>query len=207
MKWIAAPLVAALIAVGCVGGGSAADPESALSLVGPGGVVAIGDPIDEAKKAFPAPKGVQPDDAPLALSFLYSTGWSWTGPDGESFEAATKDGKIVMLAHGKENMMDSSKELDAQHRHAGKETRKAENRAALLAVWDRGEYARFLLVIKESLPLMGQGGGTMIGRVDDLKLLNFRADDPESFVKALELVLEKAPRSDTNAPKTTQPGE
>lgn len=206
MKWLAALVIAVLTAIGCVGGGSAADPKSALSLVGPGGVVAIGDPIEAAKEAFPAPKGVKPQEAPLALAFLYSTGWSWTAPDGESFEAATKDGKIVMLAHGREKMLDSSKEMHAQHQHAGKETRMAENRAALLAIWDRGEYARFLLVIKQALPLMGQGGGTMIGRVDDLKLLNFRADDPESFVKALELVLEKAQGKDSKAPKTTQPG-
>src|SRR5216110_1851652 len=105
--WIAIPIL--VVAVGC--GESpkveslppppaAAKPLSKMILsAGPAGGVSIGDTLDAAKKAFPAPADAMVFNSAMNFAIVTKEGWAWASEAGkEGFEAASKDGKIIAMA-------------------------------------------------------------------------------------------------------------
>jgi hypothetical protein len=157
-----------------------------MSLTGPGGTIAIGDALEDAKKAFPAPKDAEVFDTAMSFTILGVEGWTWGQGMGTGFEAGIKDGKVVALAH---TQLDgpAGDEAIAGHKDAlGEPTRMADGKTATMMVWEDGSNARFFIVFKGGNPLFGAGSLTIIGDKEQLKLLNYRSDDPETFVKQMD---------------------
>jgi len=157
-----------------------------LSLEGPGGAVALGDDLAAAKKAYPAPQGAQVFDNSLSFAVLAVDGWGWVEEKGMAFEAALKDGKIIALGLTNMGKAEPSSAIGDQKTKVGAPTRLAESDNAAVLVWESGENARFFIVFKKELPMFGQGAMTLIGPKEQLKLLNYRHDDPETFVKQID---------------------
>jgi hypothetical protein len=159
-------------------------------MMGPGGSVTIGDTLDQAKNAFPLPKGAQTFDSSMSFAIVTKEGWSWASEaERSSFEAGTKSGKIVALGVSSGAPMEGAlKEITDQ---IGEPARKAEGKTASAYVWESGENARFLVLVRDPLPLMPFTRLDLIGRKDDLKLLNYRAEDPASFVAQLDAATEQ----------------
>jgi hypothetical protein len=154
-------------------------------MAGPGGEVGLGDSLDLAKKAFPAAKGAQMFDAPMSFGLVSKEGWAWASEaENKAFEVATKEGKIIALADTSATPIDGV--LKQTTDRIGEPTRKAEGTTGSMYVWEWGENARFLLLIKQPLAMMPFTKLDIIGKKDDLKMLNYRADDPENFVKQLD---------------------
>ncbi|HVL38834.1 MAG TPA: hypothetical protein VM328_05530, partial [Fimbriimonadaceae bacterium] len=71
--------------------------DQVLALTGPGGIVRLGDPMEQAKKAFPIPKGAEQDDGPAVFG---DSSYSWSHPQtSESFGANGRSGKVAFLAY------------------------------------------------------------------------------------------------------------
>lgn len=168
-----------------------ADKAAALSLIGPGGSVSIGDNLDAAKRAFPAPKGAQVFDQSMNFTIITTEGWTWSSTDGkEAFEAATREGKVVGLALTKQGSLEA-KNLAASIAQLGQPTRKAEGKSAALYVWESGANVRFLLNSIGPAAILGNMNIILIGSKEDLKLLNYRADDPATMVKQFDLAADQ----------------
>jgi hypothetical protein len=165
-----------------------ATPAEILSLTGPGGKVSIGDGLDAAKKAFPAPEGAQKFDTTMSFTIVSQQGWTWgiEKPTTESFEAAVKGGKIVAMAR---TLGTSTTEPQATISELGEPSRKAEGKTASIYVWDAGDNARIVVHMKSNV-LMPLDLMMLIGKKEDLKLLNYRADDPDTFVKQMDAAAE-----------------
>lgn len=69
----------------------------------------------------------------------------------------------------------------------GPPTRKAENAQAAVWVWEKGEHARFFVNMRQDIPVFGKGNLTIIGAKADLKMMNYHAEDPETFAKQLSV--------------------
>lgn len=193
-SWIALLFAAACLA-GC--GDSTQKPaastpaspsgnQAALSVTGPKGTVAIGDDLAKAKAAFPAPKGAQVFDTSMNFAILGGDGWAWADPAGMGFEVALTKGKISGFAIteiGKAPGPDAIKQAVAKF---GEPTRKAMGKTADALVWEVGENARFTLLLRSGTAILGTGTMTLIGRKEDLKMLSYRADDPQTTVKIMD---------------------
>ncbi len=193
-------VVSALCLSALVGCGSQQTPESegkkpeaaqpkaspdALKLEGPGGTVTLGDEIAVAQKAFPAPEGAQVLPNSMSFRLITEDGWSWT-TDHTSFEAATKDGKVIGLAVTFARPEDAKNEPAATITKIGEPTKKADGKTAKLYVWDGGESVRFWGNAGGGPNGFEIGGLTVIGNKEDLKKLNYDAEHPEAFVNQLD---------------------
>lgn len=168
------------------------DAWGVLSFRGSGGVVNIGDSLDIAKKAMPPMKGAREGGA---VSFLVfgTEGWSWFMEDSSaSFEVMLRGGKIDGIAY-----TESGKQLEVYRRrvkgtikHIGEPTRHAKGKSSEVYVWQRGDYAR-LEVIAEMAP-NNFFYLCFIAREPDLKVLNYRPDDPQTLVMQMDLGAERA---------------
>lgn len=159
--------------------------ELVLKMDGPGGTVGIGDDVAIAKKAFPAPKGAQVYDNSMSYTIITPSGWCWSS-DNDSFEVATKDGKIIAigLIHNAPQAGEPAKTITK----LGEPTRKAEGNRAKVYVWENGENARFWITVSGGG--MDVGSIELIGNKEDLKLLNYHAEDPQLFVRQLDGIAE-----------------
>lgn len=167
----------------------APDSKPVVSLNGPGGLVGLGDTLDQAKKAFPPPVGAQIYKTSLNFAILKTDGWTWASPKGDmAFEAAARDGKIVALSL---TGGDVSAEPAATIKRIGQPARRAQGKTGIALVWDSGENARFFLHLNASGAIPGLAV-TLIGKSDDLKLLNYRSDDPDTFIKQSDAAAEQA---------------
>lgn len=185
------------LVAGCSQGGGteAPKPEASLtvpvkkasdgvtSLVGPSGTVRLGDPVEQAKKAFPAPKDAKAFDAPMSFGSIAKEGWAWSiEAKAEAFEVGTKDGKIVAIGR-----IDKSPDvLEKSLAQIGEPTRRADGKAMSVYVWDAGDDVRFVMDVKMELPMMPQGAMVMIGKEEDLKRMNFQPDDPGRVVTEVD---------------------
>jgi hypothetical protein len=164
-----------------------------LKLEGPGGIVTLGDSLDIAKKAFPAPEKAQIMPRAMNFAIVTNDGWSWMKIEEErGFEAAAKDGKVIglVLTSIKPDPEEPAKTIAK----IGQPTRKAEGKTAKLYVWESGDHARFWMTAKTGL--IDLGSITMIGAKEDMKLLNYRADDPGTFVKQMDAASEQVKSSE-----------
>lgn len=156
---------------------------SVTGLVGPGGSVEIGDSLEQAKKAFPAPAGAHVMDRAMNFAIVTDTGWAWADEkENSGFEAATKGGKIIALARTGGDAGQPEKTIA----EIGEPSRKAVGTTAEVYVWDTGKLARFWIHFKEQQPLFPIGSITMVGSQEDLKLLNYRAEDPKNIVDQMD---------------------
>ena len=164
----------------------AANP-AALNVEGPNGVVAIGDDLTKAKKAFPAPNGAHVFDKSMNFAILGGDGWAWMNVSQlNGFEVALKDGKIIGFALTE---LGSKPEPDAAEKEAAKlgpPTRKAIGKTASAYVWESGDSARVLLLLHKETALLGTGKMTLIGAKKDLAMLNYRAEDQETIVRIMD---------------------
>ncbi|MFN8138702.1 MAG: hypothetical protein U0R49_02770 [Fimbriimonadales bacterium] len=168
------------------------DNRLVLTLKGPGGSVSISDDLDSAKRAFPPAKGAMTLDSPTSFRIFCEKGWAWSAKDdSQSFEAAVRNGKIIAMATMNQNTTIGDQQLKDAIADLGEPTRKAESKNAALYVWESGTNARFFLRIRAQWLLGAPGDGWMIGPVEDLKMLNFRADDPAIFVRQLDAGIEQ----------------
>lgn len=164
-----------------------AKAKTALTLRGPGGSVSIGDSPEVAKEAFPAPKGAHTMENSMSLAILGTQGWSWADEGGsKAFEVAFTDGKIIGIV-----LTDLTKGAVADGAaravlELGAPTRKAVGKVADALVWENGDHARFVVVLKKPAMILGEGVLTMIGAKKDLAMLNYRADDPGTIVRILD---------------------
>lgn len=188
-------LAASLVALGCSSGrggsstygtpAAGAGPGPALTLVGPGGAVSLGDPLETAKKAFPAPAGAQAFDSAMNFAIVTQTGWAWGSerPRAEGFEAATRDGKIIALARtGGDTAGEPAKMIAA----LGRPLRRAEGNTVEVLVWEAGSNARIWVHLKRPGAFIQVGSMLMIGAKSDLAMLNYRSEDPVTMVKQME---------------------
>jgi len=151
---------------------------------GPGGRVGIGDSLAQAKKAFPPIAGAQTSDTSMSFAIMGQQGWGWASEkQKQAFEVATKAGKVVAIGvTGGDATGEPAKTVAL----LGEPTRKAEGKAASVYVWEKGENARFWIRIGKEVPVFAVPSMTIIGRKEDLKLLNFQAEDPGAFVKQID---------------------
>ena len=157
---------------------------SVTTLNGPGGEVKLGDTLKQAKKAFPPPVDARAFDAPMSFGVISKEGWAWSDEaKSEGFEVATKGGKIVAL--GRVSGKPGNEPGDSIAK-LGKPTHQADGKTAAAYSWESGSDARFLLTMKEQLTLMPFSVLLVIGAKEDLKLLNYRSDEPGTFVKQLD---------------------
>lgn len=175
----------ALLIAGCnVEGGAAASSPSpgVLVLSGPSGHVAIGGSLDEAKQAFPPPAGAMTFDQSMSFAILTKQGWTWS-IQNRAFEVVLENGKVYALAlTGQNTSNESAKTIAA----IGEPTRKAEGKTVSMYVWDADAYARILICMTSKSILLPNGTITLIGKKQDLKLLNYNADEPDIFVKQMD---------------------
>lgn len=158
----------------------------AVMLSGPGGTVAIGDALEDAKKAFPAPKDAEVFEKSEFFSALGADGWTWGHGMGTGFEAGIKEGKIIALAYTRLDGPVGGGAVSEQRSSLGEPTRMADGKTATMMVWEDGSNARFFVVFKGGNPFFGAGSLTVIGDKEQLKLLNYRHDDPDTFVKQMD---------------------
>jgi hypothetical protein len=170
--------------------GQAASPK-VLQLAGPGGTVAIGGTLDEAKKAFPAPEGADVYQSAMSFTILGSDGWTWGQEQTkEGFEASLKGKKIAAMARA---TGEGEKEPAATIAQIGEPIRKAESENGGMYVWESGDNARIVVKMGPKNLILANGAITLIGRKEDLALLNYRADDPQMFVKQLDAFANQSP--------------
>lgn len=151
-----------------------------LALVGASGKVSLGDTLDQAKLAFPAPKGatnVLPD-------IPTEEGLAWNSREsGTAFYAVAEKGQVIVLA------LQSPKQLGEPSmtiRQLGPPTRRAEGNVASIAVWDVEPSARILLRTRIAISPFPAGTLTMIGSKANLKFWGFDADHPQALVTELD---------------------
>lgn len=166
------------------------------SLQGPGGGIAIGETLDQAKKAFPPPKDARIFEQSLSFAIFGGDGWAWSHDDMEAFEVALKDGKIIALARTtKMDATEPGKTIAA----LGEPDRKAESENGAMYVWDAGDNVRFWIAMKFKGGVIPPGQISVVGGKKDLQLLNYRHDDPSAFVAQLDSVAKQM-----NDPKLKQ---
>ena len=187
-------LAAILVVALCVGcGPKASDVPSAatkpaldaLSAKGPAAVVTIGDPLVNAKSAFPPPKDAQSFDTSLSFAILSIDGWAWQHDKTKSaFEVGVRDGQVVGILVT--NLGTAPADVEQREIAAfGPPTRKAENDHVAVFVWERGTQARIFIHLRKEISILGKGTMTMIGKKADLMMLNYDAGDPETTAKQL----------------------
>ncbi len=174
--------------------------ERAMTLIGPGGSVTIGGTLADAKTAFPAPKGADVYNTPLSFSILDTDGWTWVEGTGRVFEVAIKGGRIVALAQTRLDGPAPENAIDEEKKAVGEPTRMSDGETAAMAVWESGANARFFVLFKGDNFMFGAGSITIIGDKDQLKLLNYRYDDPETFVKQMEELEKSKGKSESGKP-------
>jgi hypothetical protein len=170
-------------------GAAPAEGGNPLRVEGPGGAVALGDDLEQAKKAFPVPEGAQVFDNSLNFAIFGKDGWAWVQESGQAFEVCLEDGKIIAMAVTNLGDLDGAETVASQKESVGEPTRVAESDNTAVAVWKHGEDARFFVLFKKEFPMLGKGALTIVGPADRLKLLNYHADDPENFVAQIDAAL------------------
>ena len=178
-----------------------------LAMAGPGGSVAIGNNLASAKRAFPVDKGAQETNTGMNFAILQRPGWGWsTEKTNRAFEVSLRDGKIVGIAHTIEvpdkvkrtNMMTGI--LQKHPVPAGKSIGKS----ASAYSWVSGKNARFLIVMDAGMFGSGPILLELIGAKEDLKLLNYHADDVATLVKQIDMGTE-AMKEYQRKPKKGEP--
>jgi len=164
--------------------GSAADPAVPVNdpamIMHMTGQIRLGDTLEAAKKAAPAPKDAQLFDTSLSFAILDVQGWAWSSGENESFEVALEDGKVIAIAHTRLNQ-EKANPTDDMRIDTRPADRSAEKPTAKMKVWENGDNARIEISFYGK-GLFGTGTITMIGPKSKLKLLNYDAADPETFV-------------------------
>lgn len=160
-----------------------------LTLVGPGGSVSIGDGVDAAKQAFPPVEDAQVFNQSMSFAILKKDGWAWGAGTGTGFEAALDRGKIVALARTDLDGPPPQDMIESESARLGNPTNVATGPLADVAVWESGDYARFLIVLKTEKYIMGPGSLAFIGTKISLKLLGYDTEDPARFVKSIEATI------------------
>jgi hypothetical protein len=156
---------------------------------GRGGRVTLGDKAEQAKKAFPAPKGAQIGDA-RNYAIFQRDGWSWvTEKPVEAFEVSLKQGKIVGIIRSVVMPSEKSRKnlIEQTMRKVGTPTSQAAGKTVAIYAWDVKPNARFLIEMKQGFWGSGPMVMAMVGDQTELKMFNYRVDDLETIVKQMDL--------------------
>lgn len=162
-----------------------------LSLEGPSGTVALGDELEAAQAAFPAPSSAMFFDRAKNLAILKIDSWSWVNEaDNSGFEVGLEDGKVIALIRTQLIGNVTDDDLAAQRTIHGNPTAEAVSENVAMLVWASGENARFYLAMGTEVPMFGGGSFTVIGPKDKLKLLNYHYDNPQLYVDQIEAMMD-----------------
>jgi hypothetical protein len=183
-----------------------ADAGDVLGFQGSGGMVRIGDTLETAKKAMPPQKGAY-ETGPTSFLVFNTEGWAWfTTENTTGFEVMLRGGKVDGIAY-----TDSGKSHEVYQRRVeeaikrlGEPTRQAKGKSSAVWVWQKGDYAR-IEVIAEMAPNQSFYL-CFIGRETDLKVLNYRPDDPQTLVMQMDLSADLA-RKELNKSRSTGKGK
>jgi hypothetical protein len=115
-----------------------------MTLAGEGGELALGDTLEDAKKAFPMPKGASPvPDPELSRGEKH---WGWEADD-EVFDAYEQDGRLDWFSHS--SKLRSASERDAfvaaEIEAFGKPNDRAAGKLAEAMVWELDDGLRVLI--------------------------------------------------------------
>jgi hypothetical protein len=163
--------------------------KAVLSMDGRGGKVTLGDKLEQAKRAFPPPRGAQISDA-RNYAIFQRDGWSWvTEKPVEAFEVSIKEGKIVGITRSVVMPSEKSRRnlIEQTIRKIGNPTAKAAGKTVSIYAWNAKLNARFLIEMKEGFWGSGPMVMAMIGDQDELKMFNYRVDDLETTVKQMDM--------------------
>lgn len=171
--------------------------DAIVGFEGPGGSVAIGGSLADAKAAFPSTPDAEVFDTSLNFAILAVDGWSW-GDEvaNQAFEVALENDEIMAISVLEFGTPDSAN-LDDKETGLGEPTNSAESENASVKVWVSGEYARFHVILKKDNPLLGIGNMRIVGPKEKLKLLNYHHDSPEVLVEQMDALVEMEFPSDT----------
>lgn len=162
-----------------------------LSIEGPGGTVALGDDLEAAQTAFPAPDGARVFDSAMSFTILGVDGWAWAGESDDSgFEVAAENGKVIALIRPNRTGEVTDEDIAAQRTAHGNPTAEAVSENAAMLVWESGENARFYVAMRREIPLFGSGAFTIIGPKDKQNLLNYHYDQPELYVSQIDALMQ-----------------
>lgn len=182
-------VIAAFAVCGCAqqGAEQAAPAQAALpaklTMSGPKGKLSLGDSLDRAKNAFPAPPDAQVSDTSMAFAIAGGQGWAWQTADGAlAFEVLLRNNKVAAVAVTRTG--DPTASIRSAEREWGKPTHKASGSLAMAESWVSGESA--CMAVTSSAPAMGRMGFLLMGSKSDLRLLNYDPDDPGAFVKLMD---------------------
>lgn len=178
-----------------------------FAVEGPGGIVRIGDSLADAKRAFPPPPRAHVFAKGMSFAITQRPGWSWgtETPDGggEAFEVSLKDGKVAGIA-----ITQSSGDKAQLHKRVTETLRKlppalneSRGRTASAWSWKSGRDARIIIALETGLMSSGPMLMILIGDQDDIKLLNYRADDVATTVRQIDLGAEAMRSAPGRAPK------
>jgi hypothetical protein len=117
----------------------------------------------------------------MSFAILGADGWGWNLGSDKAFEVASRGGKIIAISSTSAGSAGDSQPPAGK---LGEPTKKAEGKVAKLYVWDAGDNARFWMYSNTSA--MPKTTAIIIGSKQDLEKLNFKADNPQSFVSNLE---------------------
>jgi hypothetical protein len=160
-------------------------PAAMPPIAGPGGKLALGDSLEQAKKAFPAPKDARVFDTSMSLAILREKGWGWQTPTGqEAFEVMLRDGKVSAVAQTRAIAPRSL--LNAAIVDWGKATAESKGKTAVALSWVRGDSACVAILME--LPGISPYGIRLMGLKTDLQKLSYNPDDPAAFVKQMDAV-------------------
>ena len=154
-----------------------------LSIDGPGGTVAIGDDLETAQTAFPAPSGALVFDSVMNFAILGIAGSAWSDQSVSSgFEVGLENGKVIALIRTQLNVKVTDDDIAAQRDTHGIPTAEAVSENTVLLVWERGESVRFYLALRNEDSIYGTGAFTIIGPKEKLRLLSYHYDNPQLTV-------------------------
>ena len=161
-----------------------------LSIEGPGGTVALGDSLEQAKIAFPPPEEAILFDNSLSFAIFGVDGWAWADESGNTaFEVGLEGDKIIAIARTELTGPVSEQAIEAQRSAHGSPTAEAVSENAAMLIWASGDNARFFIVMINEIPFFGAGEMTVIGPKEKLKLLNYHYDQPNLFVDQIDAMM------------------
>jgi len=159
------------------------EPSIEMSVTGPGGKLALGDSLDQAKKVFPAPKDGTVIPNSMSFTILGNEGWSWTTKAGDKgFEVQLQGGKVAAIAVT--DMTDNSTLIKDAEKEWGKPTHRADGKTMMVESWVSGDKAR--MAVSTTMPMLGKADFLMVGKKADLKLLSHDPDNPQAFIDMTE---------------------
>jgi hypothetical protein len=160
-------------------------PVAKLTITGPKGKLSLGDALDQAKKAFPAPAGAQVYDTSLAFAIAGNKGWAWqTANNSQAFEVMLRDDKVAAVAITYMGTPEAA--IKSVESEWGAPTHRTVGKTTMAESWVSGDLAR--MAVMSNPPGLGKMGFTMLGLKSDLRLLSYDPDDPSAFVKQMDAV-------------------